>query len=91
MNFPKKLFCDICQILGHSTKECPYNLKTRSTQVLFTQGEQSTPPNPSPKKHKNNNNASLGGYCNRSLGTIIGLTIIVGQEAKFSTMPKEDP
>ncbi|XP_057829971.1 uncharacterized protein LOC131041010 [Cryptomeria japonica] len=40
--FPKKAFCDICQVLGHSTKECPYNMKTRGNQVLFTQ-EQSSP------------------------------------------------
>ena len=26
----KDQFCEICQIMGHSTKECPFNLKTRA-------------------------------------------------------------
>ena len=33
---PKKVFCDICQVLGYS-KQCPYNMKTRTTQLLFVQ------------------------------------------------------
>ena len=33
----KKVMCDICQVLGHSTKECLFNMKTRSQQILFTQ------------------------------------------------------
>lgn len=32
---PKKSY-EICQVMGHSTKECPYNMKTRGNQVLFT-------------------------------------------------------
>lgn len=34
---PKKAFCEICQVMGHSIKECPYNMKTWSAQVLFTE------------------------------------------------------
>lgn len=39
---PKKTFCDICQVQGHSTKECLYNMKTRIAQVLLTQEQPST-------------------------------------------------
>lgn len=28
-SYLKKQFCDICQIPGHSTKECPFNMKTK--------------------------------------------------------------
>lgn len=51
---PKKAFCDIFQIMGHSTKECPYNLKARNQQMLFAQEQPST--------SDSNNNASSGGY-----------------------------
>ena len=34
----KNQFYDICQIMGDSTKECPFNMKTRGhQQVLLTQ------------------------------------------------------
>ncbi|XP_057861664.2 uncharacterized protein LOC131070138 [Cryptomeria japonica] len=63
----KKAFCDICQVLGHSTKECSYNLKTRSTQVLYTQGEQATPL-ATPPKQSTNSEASPRGYRNNRPG-----------------------
>ncbi len=31
-SYPKNQFCDIYQIMGHSTKECPFNMKTRGHQ-----------------------------------------------------------
>lgn len=52
--------------LGHSIKQCPYNLKVRSTQVLFTQGEQVTLLTTLPKPI--NFNALLGGYSNKQRG-----------------------
>lgn len=30
----KKQFCDICQIVGHSTKECLFNMKTKGHREL---------------------------------------------------------
>lgn len=53
---PKKIFCDTCQIMGHSTKECPYNMKVRNQQVLYTQEQ------PSTSGPETNNNASSNGY-----------------------------
>ena len=32
---PKDQFCKICQIMGHFTKECPFNMKTRGPQQMF--------------------------------------------------------
>ena len=54
---PKKQFCDICQVAGHSLKECSFNMKSKGhQQVLLTQ-EVST---------SNNNDATSGGYRNNS-------------------------
>lgn len=33
---PKKSFYDICQVMGRSTKECPYNMRTRPASVVHT-------------------------------------------------------
>ena len=36
-SYPKNQFCEICQIMGHSLKECPFNMKIRGPQqVLLT-------------------------------------------------------
>lgn len=60
---PKKAFCDICQIAGHFTKECPYNMKTKNQQVLFTKEQ------PAARTSQTaNNNASPGGYWNNWRG-----------------------
>ena len=56
---PRKAFCDICQVLGHSIKDCPYNLKARNAHIFLTQGEPSTPP---PPPCNTNMGASSGGY-----------------------------
>ena len=32
---PKKQFCDICQVAGHSLKECPFNLKAKGHQQVL--------------------------------------------------------
>ena len=64
---PKKAMCDICQVLGHSTKECPYNMKTRSQQVLFMQ-EQTSTSGTNNEMQGNNNNATSGGYRNNHRG-----------------------
>lgn len=82
----RKAFCDICQVLGHSIKECSYNLKTRSTQVLYTQGEQATRPATPPKQ-----TSKLGGFHQEDtaiIGTGTTIPIITCQGAKFSTMQK---
>lgn len=62
---PKNQFCDICQIMGHLTKECPFNMKTRgSPQVLLTQ--EASPSGSS--GNTNNAGATSGGYRNNSKG-----------------------
>ena len=38
---PKNQFCEICQIMGHFIKECPFNLKTRGPQQVFLTQEAS--------------------------------------------------
>lgn len=65
--FPLKAFYDIYQIMEHSIKECPYNLKARSTQVLYTKPNQVTPP-ATPPKPAANSDASPGGYQNNRWG-----------------------
>ena len=33
-NCAKKSFCDICKVLGHTIKQCPYNLKVRTSNSV---------------------------------------------------------
>ena len=33
---PRKAFCDICQVMGDSIKDCPYNLKAHDAHVFYT-------------------------------------------------------
>lgn len=61
-SYPKKAFCDICQVLGHSTKECPYNMKTRGNQVLFTQEQSSPSGTVGTSQPQANTTASSSGY-----------------------------
>lgn len=63
---PKKAMCDICQVWGHSTKECPFNMKTRSQQILFTREQPST--SGTNNETQGNNNATSGGYQNNRRG-----------------------
>ena len=57
---PKKQFCDICQVAGHSLKECPFNLKTKGhQQVLLTQEA-------SNNSNNAGNDATSGGYRNNN-------------------------
>ena len=56
---PKKQFCDIFQVAGHSLKECLFNMKSKGhRQVSLTQ-EVSTGNN-------TNNDATSGGYRNNN-------------------------
>ena len=62
---PKDQFCDICQIMGHSTKECSFNMKTRgSPQVLLTQAASTSRGN----GNANIDGATSGGYRNNGRG-----------------------
>ena len=62
---PKNQFCNICQIMGHSTKECPFNMKTRgSSQVLLTQAASTS----GGTGNANIDGATSGGYRNNSRG-----------------------
>ena len=59
---PKKQFYDICQITGHSTRECLFNLKTKGhQQVLLTQ-EASNPGTGT----NTNSDATSGAYSNNN-------------------------
>jgi hypothetical protein len=59
---PKNQFCDIYQIVGHSTKECSFNMKTKGhQQVLLTQEVSN-----SRATGTNNNTATSGGYLNNN-------------------------
>ena len=59
---PKKQFCDICQIVGHSTKECPFDIKTKGHQLLLTQETSIV----TGARMNTNNDVTSGGYCNNN-------------------------
>ena len=40
-SYLKDQFCEICQIMGHLIKECPFNPKKRSAQQVFLTQESS--------------------------------------------------
>ena len=64
-SYPKNQFCDICQIMGHSTKDWPFNIKTKgSLQVLLTQATSTLGGN----GNANIDGATSGGYRNNSRG-----------------------
>ena len=62
---PKNQFCDIYQIMRHSTKECPFNMKTKGhQQVLLTQKASAS----SGSGNNNNDGATSDGYRNNRRG-----------------------
>ena len=62
---PKNQFCDIYQIMGHSTKECPFNMKTRGHQQVILTQETFTSRGIG---NTNNDGATSGGYRNNKRG-----------------------
>ena len=58
---PKDQFCEICQIMGHLVKECPFNLKTRTPQQVFLTQEASASGG---SGNNSTEGATSGGYKN---------------------------
>ncbi len=55
----KKQFCDICQVAGHSIKECPFNMKSNGHQKVLLMQEMFA-------RTDTNNDATSGGYRNNN-------------------------
>lgn len=62
----KKQFCNICQIVGNSTKKCLYNMKTRGPQLILITQEDFT--SIAGATNTNTNTASYGGFRNNRHG-----------------------
>lgn len=60
---PKNQFWNICQIVRHSTKEYPFNMKTKGHQQVLLMQEASTL---GAGTNTNNDVATLGGYWNNN-------------------------
>lgn len=60
---PKNQFYEIYQIMGHSIKECPFNMKTKGHQQVFLMQEASAS-----RGRENNDGAMSGGYRNNRRG-----------------------
>ncbi|XP_057853392.1 uncharacterized protein LOC131063560 [Cryptomeria japonica] len=65
---PKKAFCEICQMLGHAVKECPYNMKTKGNQVFFAQEQPPLSTAVGSAKPQADATASSGGYIGNRRG-----------------------